>query len=241
MAEENSKQTKGTTSTPKITAKPQMLTKRNEDFMFQLKKHLIGKIEANQLEPQLQTIKEALLAGQLTGQTAKQLYGTPSQAAEKLIDPKQQTKQVPASEAGFWPTAIDNGLLFLSMFALLFGFFMLFNKTKVDMAAAPYGVISLILTAVSGGLIFAYIQSLLIPNANKPKKPLWYRLIAIVLAVLLWMVIYMGVALIPRPINPILPGFVYIIIAVIGFAGRIYERRITGITGGFFESPKPKK
>lgn len=243
MAEENSTETVDQTQTETsstTTVKVQTLTKRNEDFMFQLKKHLDGKIEATQLEAELATIKEALLDGQLTGATAKQLYGTPSEAAAALVNPKKQKANAAVNDAGFWPTALDNGLLFLSMFALLFGFFMFFNKAKVDLTAAPYGIISLILTAVSGGLIFAYIQGLIVPNSNKPKKPFWHRLIAIILAVLLWMIVYMGVALIPRSINPILPGFVYIIIAVVGFGARIYERRVTGITGGFFDSQRPK-
>lgn len=247
MVEENSTNTvdQPQTESPvenKGATKAQTLTKRNEDFIFQLKKHLTDKMDAQQLDTEIATITEALLAGQLTGATAKQLYGTPSEAAANLLNPKARQAAMPnGNNAGYWANALDTALLFLAMFGAVFGFFMLFNHADVKTTGAPYGIVSLIITAVVGGLIFAYIQDLLVPRAGKVKKPFWYRLIAMLLAIVLWMLIYMGVAFIPRAVNPILPGFAYIVIAVIAFAAFIYERRVTGITGGFFGGPSPKK
>lgn len=249
MVEENSNEAVAeqtaaeTTETPVATtahAAKQTLTKRNEDFMFQLKKQLHGKMEADQLASELTKIENELLAAQATGTTAKQLFGTPSETAAKLIAPKPR-QAVAGNDAGYWLNALDTGILFLAMFGAVFGFFMLFNGSKLQTNGAPYGVVSLILTAATGGLIFAYIQGLLLPSANKPKRPFWYRLIAMILAIIAWMLIYLGVSFIPHAINPILPAWAYIIIAVLAFVGFIYERRITGITGGFFGGPTPKK
>ncbi|CAH0419203.1 DUF1129 family protein [Periweissella ghanensis] len=249
MVEENRNETVADETATATTATPgaetahaakQTLTKRNEDFLFQLKKQLNDKMEADQLNAELAKIESDLLAAQATGATAKQLFGTPSEAAAKLVAPKPR-QTVASNDAGYWLNALDTGILFLAMFGAVFGFFMLFNGSKLQTNGAPYGVVSLILTAATGGLIFSYIQGLILPSANKPKRPFWYRLIAMILAIMAWMLIYLGVSFIPHTVNPILPGWAYIIIAVLAFIGFLYERRITGITGGFFGGPAPKK
>jgi uncharacterized membrane-anchored protein len=214
------------------------LTKRNEDFMFQLNKHLdAAGMAGGDKRIALEEVVEELKAGQKTGQTAKQLFGTASAKAATIASPKRRGASN-TNDAGYWANALDTALMFFAMFSAVFGIFLLTSKEAVKAGAStPYGILSLILTAATGGLVFASIQSLLSPRSEEDKKPLWYRIVGTLLAVIVWMALYMLFAFIPSVINPILPAIAYLVLAVAGFAGFIYERRITGISGGMFGGP----
>ncbi|QBO36408.1 DUF1129 domain-containing protein [Periweissella cryptocerci] len=210
------------------------LTKRNEDFMFQLNKHLDASgMVGGDKRVALEEVVEELKAGQKAGKTAKQLYGTASEKAASINQPKRQG--LSGNNKGFWPNAIDTALMFFAMFSLVFGISMMTAKGNTG---ATYGIVGLLLTAISGGLIFAYIQGILAPANPDNRKPIWFRIVITILAVLIWMAFYgVSFTVIPKALNPGLPGFVYIILAVIAFVGFILERRVTGISGGMFGGP----
>lgn len=213
------------------------LTSKNQDFMFQLNKHLGDQLAAADKQAALTAVITELKAGQLKGQTAKQLFGTPSAKARAILNPQKKVNNNTV-RAGYWANVIDTALMFLAMFSAVFGFFLLTSNGKIQTQGTPYGLLSLLITAFTGGLIFAYIQQLLVPVNPKDKKPLWFRLVFTLGAIALWMVVYIGVTAIPSAINPILPGYVYLALAVLAFVGFVFERRITGITGGVFDSSK---
>lgn len=210
------------------------LTKRNEDFMFQLNKHLdaAGMVGGDK-RAALEEVVEELKAGQKTGQTAKQLFGTASAKAASIAQPKSQG--LSGNNKGYWPNAIDTTLMLFAMFSLVFGISMMTTKGP---STATYGIVGLILTAVSGGMVFAYIQGIITPANPADKKPLWFRIVVTLVAILVWMAFYgASFSLIPKALNPGLPGLVYVILAVVAFVGFIFERRITGISGGMFGGP----
>ncbi|WP_143810592.1 DUF1129 family protein, partial [Oenococcus oeni] len=66
------------------------LSKRNQEFIFHLTKLLNNSKSFNdeKTNSTLITVREKLLAGQKTGKTARQLFGTPSEFYQDLIDPK---------------------------------------------------------------------------------------------------------------------------------------------------------
>lgn len=210
------------------------LTKRNEDFMFQLNKHLdAAGMAGGDKRAALEEVVAELVAGQKTGKTAKQLYGTASAKAATIAQPKSQG--LSGNNKGYWPNAIDTALMLLAMFSLVFGISMLTSKGA---STASYGIVGLLLTAISGGLVFAFVQGIITPADTAAKKPLWYRIVVTIVAVLVWMAFYgASFTLIPKALNPGLPGFVYIILAALAFVGFILERRITGISGGMFGGP----
>ena len=85
------------------------LTRKNEDFMYQLNKQLDAQgATAEAKTALLEETMTALLEGQKTGQTAKGLFGTPTKYADELLHPKktpaeqQQTSTILMS--------VDNGL-----------------------------------------------------------------------------------------------------------------------------------
>ena len=66
------------------------LTRKNEDFMYQLNKQLDAQgATAEAKTALLEETMTALLEGQKTGQTAKGLFGTPTKHADELLHPKK--------------------------------------------------------------------------------------------------------------------------------------------------------
>ena len=213
------------------------LTNKNQDFMFQLNKHIGNNLATDTKKAALDEVVSQLKAAQGKGQTAKQLFGTPSEKAQQMLHPEKRATNSTV-QAGYWANVLDTALMFFAMFSAVFGFFLLTANGKIQTQGTPYGILSLLLTATTGGLIFAYIQQLLVPINPKDKKPLWFRLVFTLGAIAVWMFVYIAVTAIPSAINPILPGYVYLALAVVAFVGFIFERRITGITGGVFDSSK---
>jgi uncharacterized membrane-anchored protein len=204
------------------------LSNRNQEFMYQVTKLVTNVAKQGALVAEIQ---DKLLAGQHAGKTAKQLYGTPAEAlgmvAKAAVVDTRASSAIYASYP-LWKLAVDNMLAFLMMFSAMFGLLALFssNATKEGTAA---GVISLTLTAVIGGFAFAVVTKLL-GSQTVGKLLKFVGTVAIFLA---WFGLYMGLAFLPSSINPVLPGWVYIIVAVLVFVGFRVWRTRTGIVGGF--------
>lgn len=109
------------------------LTRKNEDFMYQLNKQLDAQgATAEAKTALLEETMTALLEGQKTGQTAKGLFGTPTKYADELLHPKktpaeqQQTSTVLMS--------VDNGLMFFAIFTFMFGLIGLMQPSTLKLA-----------------------------------------------------------------------------------------------------------
>lgn len=217
------------------------LTKRNEEFVYQLNKQLDAQgIKADKKPEAMQETIDALLEGQKTGTTAKQMFGTPTEKAKDLISgPKKLPGQRTSS---FWLLALDNALMFFNIFTLLFGAMAIFSpkSMKVEQTGTT-GITAIIIVGVVGGLLFAWITTLIQPQKGKTKQPLWYRILAIIAALIAWVLVYMVASLMPNVINPQLPGAAYIALGVLGFIAEMYFRRKFHIVGGAFGAPAQRK
>ncbi|MCM0582484.1 DUF1129 family protein [Weissella diestrammenae] len=208
------------------------LSKRNQQFVYAVV--TLVSVPEKQL-PLVQNIQNELLAGQKVGKTARQIYGTPEAALGITASAQQKTKATGMAYANykFGDLAIDNTLTFLMLFSLMFGITLLFQKTgTASQNPGAAGLTALIITAGLGGILFAFITKL--TTASTINR--WLRIVTAILAFILWFAIYLLVSLIPKGINPILPGYVYLIIAVVTFFGFRAWRKRTGITGGFLGS-----
>lgn len=215
------------------------LTRKNEEFMYQLNKQLDRLGVASDKKPEMldETVQQ-LIAGQKKGQTAKTLFGTPTERAKALKNPKPTTQEV--TRRSLWLLAIDNGLIFLSIFTFMFG--LMYWMTPVAMRsqrAGNSGITAIILVAAVGGLIFGYVALQLQPARDSngkrvPTKPLWFRILAVVGGLIGWLLIYMLASLLPNVINPRLNQWLYFIVAVAAFAGDIFYRRRYHITGSIY-------
>lgn len=213
------------------------LTKRSEEFMYQLNKQLDEQgIKQDKKPEALKTTIDTLLEGQKKGQTARQLFGTPAEKADELINGPKKAP-VPASQSSFGLLATDNGLMFFSIFALLFGFMGTFQSKALKAQAATSGtsgILAIILVAVFGGLLFAWVTKSIQPGSEKAKQhSMWYKIGVVAVGLVAWIAIYFFVGFMPaKGINAQLPGLVYIVLAVIGFGVDIYLRRKYHIVGG---------
>ncbi|KIS04359.1 DUF1129 domain-containing protein [Paucilactobacillus wasatchensis] len=216
------------------------LTKRNEEFMFQLNKQLDQQgMKAEKKTDALKETIEALLEGQKKGATAKQLFDTPTKKANDLIHgPAKATNQ----QSSFWLLAADNGLMFFNIFTLLFGAMGFFQpKSLQTQQSGTTGIVAILLVGIIGGMLFAWVTQILTPPAKKKKQPIWFRIIAVVVALAAWIGVYFVASMLPNVVNPQLPAWAYLTLGVLGFVADLYLRRKYHIVGGAFGSPQQNR
>jgi len=222
------------------------LTRKNEDFMYQLNKQLdrLG-VPSDKKDPMLKETIDKLLAGQKKGQTARALFGTPTEYAKELKNPKPTPAE--ASKQSIKLLAIDNMLIFLSIFTFMFGLmFWLSSAAMQTKNAGSSGITAILIVAITGGLIFGYVATQVQPQIDKngkrvSKKPLWQRILLIVAGLAAWLIIYMLVSMLPNVINPRLNPWVYIGIGVITFIGDMYFRSKFHVTGSLYGNRAPRR
>lgn len=120
----------------------QNLTKRNEQYIFDLKKSLkAANLSEEELALALHGILPELVAGQKTGKTARQLFGTVSERTESILNKPAEVKE-PAG----WMIWLDNTLLLLGLLTIMLAAMSLFSKGT----AQPLGLTTYILGAMAG-------------------------------------------------------------------------------------------
>ncbi len=102
----------------------QNLTKRNEQYIFDLKKSLkAANLSEEELALALYFILPELVAGQKTGKTARQLFGTVSEPTEVILNKPAEVKE-PAG----WMIWLDNTLLLLGLLTIMLAVMSYFQK-----------------------------------------------------------------------------------------------------------------
>ncbi len=209
----------------------QELTNKNQQFMVGLSKQLEGELDAPARTAIYQEIVQTLLDGQVTGQTARQLYGTPSETVQVIL--KQEYAETEPVRSPDWQIALDGGLLIGSLFTLVVGFATLRGSQT---AQSSMGLVSLIVNYLVGGLITLWIaNSMPQPDAPKGQRGiLKYFLVSFGGMGLWFFSITLSQAFLPPIINPPLPGMAYIVIAAITLLLKIFLKRRWKIVGGLF-------
>jgi uncharacterized membrane-anchored protein len=205
------------------------LTKRNEQYLLGLDKTLkAANIAEERREEIYNRMMKELVNAQKTGKTARQMYGTVAECAEKLLG----KPEADASErSADWLIAVDGGLLLGSIFALISGVSLLgANKG----GAVGMGLISLILNFIIGGLAMLVISKFSPnPDAPKGKKGFGKYIFATTGSMLAWMLIMtVSMTFLPASINFELPAFAYIAVAVVGFVAKVFLKKKYHIVGG---------
>ncbi|MHC5373198.1 DUF1129 domain-containing protein [Enterococcus sp. LJL120] len=209
----------------------EQLTKRNEQYIFDLKKSMnaANLSEADQAEA-LHDILPTLVEGQKKGITARQLYGTVSESVEQIMNkPKESKVNAPVM---MW---LDNFLLFLGIFAAIFG---LMNQFAASSNSGSFGLVTLIVGAAAGGwvmyLMYKYVYQYDRPGADKSKKPkMWKSMLLMVGATLIWLVAFTASGLLPAVINPVLDPIVMLVLGAAVLGLRWYLKKRLGIVGMF--------
>ncbi len=206
----------------------QELTKKNQQYIFDLKKSLAAaNLSEEEKAVALHDMLPLLVQEQKTGRTARQLFGTVSERTEAILNKPEEVKET--KPVFMW---LDNALLILGVFGLMLGTMGLFFRNSVEV----YGLITLFLMAGFGGwvfyLMYKYVYQYERPGADKSKRPkLWKILLILGGAFLAWVLIIGVSALIPPFINIILPPLRLVIVGGSALGIRYYLKKKYNIVG----------
>lgn len=209
-----------------------MLSNKNSDYVFRLQKELEkqGNLSADEAAAKVDSMLAEIVIAQRHGQPANGLYlASPVIKASQILHPDVKPKS--ANDLPFWQRAVDNALLWLAIFMAMYGIMGLIN-TKLN---NQNGVLTIIILGVLLGIFTVGYNDWIMPadSNGKRNKISWIRVILISLALVAIMLVVMGVLTLPqlRIINPVLPGIVYIIIAVVAYGARYFFRKKFNIVG----------
>ncbi|MFD1901186.1 DUF1129 domain-containing protein [Enterococcus termitis] len=202
----------------------QKLTKRNEQYIFDLKKSLVAANLSEEAQTlALHEILPQLVEGQKSGKTARQLFGTVSERTESILNkPEELPESTPTL---MW---LDNTLLLFGVMTLMFSIMMMWSKGKTQ----PLGLLTLVLASMAGGYVFylmyKYVYQYDRPGMDKSKRPGWFKTgLILVGSMLLWLAVFAGSAMLPAVINPIFDPVIVIILGGVALVVRHFLKKNT--------------
>lgn len=207
------------------------LTKRSAQYVFELRKLLSQEMDMESQEQVMAELLPELIAAQKKGETARQLFGPVSERAKKIIEgPEKEEKEMP-----YWLMWLDNSLLVFVFLAGMTALLTLFNAR-----GAQYGLVSLLVASIFGGVVFNTMYQLVYryerPGADRSKKPkAWKAWLIIIALTFVWMMIFSASVLIPAKINPVFDPVLLIIIAALVYGIRYLLKKKLGYKGSFFQ------
>ncbi|MDO1604957.1 DUF1129 family protein [Lactobacillus sp. YT155] len=199
------------------------LSKRNDEYLFKLRKELIaaGKTEEEAKEMIDGLVRDIYLS-QIKGITANKLFGTPTEKVEDLLTVKKKVNE----KQPFWKLAVDTTLLFLALFAAMYGVMGLTDQSKKPQNQT--GILTLLTISIMWGVILTWFNiQMKKSKENRPGigKTLVYMAGGLVL---MFGVLYITANL-PAVINPVLDPTIYLVTAIVSFAGRYIFRKMNNI------------
>ncbi|MGO2082703.1 DUF1129 domain-containing protein [Vagococcus sp.] len=212
------------------------LTKKNDQFMFDLKKVLTEyQVSEDKQVIALNKMLHSLVDGQKTGTTAKQIYGTPTEAAKEIAEAPDKLPE--SSFAILW---LDNSLVLFTFLTVVTSLFSMMSKNKE--AALTQGITSLLVGAISGGLSFYFINKYVyvynLPGADQSKKPSFLKSTGIMaLCFIPWLFFFSMAQLLPATVNPSLDSVITLILGAIAFGGHYLLKKKFDLQGSLFSRP----
>lgn len=209
----------------------QQLTKRNEQYLFDLKKALQNANLSEEAQVSaLHDLLVPLVAEQKSGKTARQLFGTVSECAEKII---HKPKEIP-EPSGFlmW---LDNAMLLFGILTVTMYLMELFSKGK----SQAMGLLTLLLSAMAGGLMFYFMYKYVTrydrPNADKSKRPGFLKTgLILVSSALLWIVVFAGSTLfLPAMLNPVVDPIIAVALGGVTLLVRYFLKKKFNMQNSF--------
>lgn len=200
----------------------QKLTKRNEQYIFDLKKSLIAANLSEEAQTMaLHEILPSLVEGQKAGKTARQLFGTVSERTEAILSKPEEKPESPALL--MW---LDNTLLLLGVMMIILSVTTTFSKAQ----SQQLGLVTFIVTAMAGGYLFymsyKYIYQYDRPGVDKTKRPGWLKTgVALMGAMVLMLLAFTGSAFLPSFLNPVLDPVIVISLGVIVLIARYFLKK----------------
>lgn len=191
----------------------QKLSKKNQEFIHTATQQFIkdGKSDA-EIKAILEEAIPRILEEQPKGNTARSLYGTPTQWAHSFIEKEQYEKEHPKENDDPKLMILDSALFITGLFAAISALTNLLSDQS-----ASYGLITLLLVGAVGGLSFYlmyhYIYQYYGADADTSKRPpFWKSFLVILASTLVWLAVFFVSFLLPSAINPSLSPLALILI-----------------------------
>ncbi|UQS83025.1 DUF1129 family protein [Bombilactobacillus thymidiniphilus] len=192
------------------------LSNKNADYLFKLRRQLLQK---GQTEEKAQELTDSLLVevinNQIKGIPARQLYGTVEQQAQVLVQPPKKSQNV--ADEKLWKLAVDNSLLFASLFLVMYGFIGLFSKQAKNTTQS--GLSTIILISILWGVLFSWFNQKM-AAAKQKREPIWKVALTLVLGMVIMYLVVALTMILPPFLNPVFSPTVYVILAILAFGGR---------------------
>lgn len=212
------------------------LTAKNQQFMLSIDKKLVDQLHYEVQGRVYSEMVDTLIDGQSTSQTARQIYGTPTETALVILEQEfPNPENAPIKRSPDWQVAIDGGLILGSLFTFITGISMM-NSAEEVTSTAFMGLTTLIINYIVAG--FAMLMtSKVMPDLDAPKgeRKLWRYFGVSILSMLGWFLIVSASAvLLPPALNPTFSATTYMVIAAITFGARFLFKRHYNVQGGVF-------
>lgn len=205
------------------------LTKKNEQYMMSLNKALVERnVPETKKEELVNEMLHNLVERQRSGETARQLYGTVTECADKIVAKPTKEQEGPSEN---WKIALDGGLMIGGLFSIITGLSGLFNNVE----GSSLGLITTLLNFIAGGLVILWISKNM-PDRKNPKKGGMFRYILVSTVGMLSLMIVMtgSMMIIPPIVNIPLNAISNIIIGALAFVAKYFAKRKLNIRGGLF-------
>lgn len=217
------------------------LSNKNEDYVFHLQKELErqGNMTPEAAENKVDGLLADIVIAQRHGQPANDLYlASPRIKADQILHPHPKSESTNVMDKPFWQRAVDSVLLWLMIFMGFYGLLGVFN-TKLN-NNYQNGLMTIIVVSAIMGVFLAKYNEWVTPVANGRARIPWPRIIGASIAFVVVAVAIMWILTQPfaHVINPILPGWVYLVLAALLFGARYLFRRYYHIKGSAF-APSP--
>lgn len=211
------------------------MTKKNQQYLLSVEKQLenIDK-EGTTFKAVINEIADTLIQGQKTGQTAKHLYGTPTECVEIIKQQHFPTENaVDNTPSEPWKIGLDGALLLGSIYTLMTGLSLLTSKNPT---IPGIGLLTLIVNYIVAGFAMLLIaKNLPNPDAPKGEKGYFKYFGMSTLAMISWVAaVSLVTAFAPSVINPILPPMALLVIGAVTILARFYLKKVLNIKGGVF-------
>ena len=214
-----------------------MLTNKNQQFMVTLERQIRGELPAEVEKRVFNEILETLLDGQSESHTAKYIYGTPTELAQVIREQNLEGYKpvIEEERSSDLLIGIDGALFLGSLFTFITGVSMVVTKNP-DSKAEYMGIITVFINYFIAGLsMLATSKYMPRPDAPKGKKGYSKYFLVSILSMLMWFFVVSGSNFIlPKSINPVLPGVFYMMLGGVTFTLRFVLKKHYKIKGGIF-------
>ena len=212
------------------------LTTKNQTFMVAVHKQLANQLDTALSHQIYAEMVETLIDGQAHSQTARQIYGTPTDTADAILKQEYGEVEQNMERSPDWQIGLDGALMLGSIYTIITGVALTRGGDRIQ-AENYMGIISMIVNYIAAG--FAILpSSKYLPDfdsKDKKKRGLGKYFLVSSLSMIGWfLVVTVTSIILPAAINPILPAKSYILIGLITIVTRYILKRRWNIQGTIF-------